>query len=169
MNDRQPPPLDRSDERAIAQLKYRYVRSLDTKDWDELVSLLTEDATASYGGGAYQRRGRDAIMEFLTTNMGSETLHTAHRVGQPEISVTGDTAEGRWALTDTVIDMSLGIFISGAAFYEDTYVREDDAWLISSTGYRRLYEYLVPIAAMENFTLTASWWATDGRSELPVS
>ncbi len=168
-NPPQSPQAARSDEQAIAELKYRYVRLLDTKQWEDLAGLLAPDATASYGGGAYQRSGRDEIMEFLTRNMGSETLHTAHRVGQPELTVRGDVAEGRWALSDTVIDMSLGVFISGAAFYEDTYVRGDGGWLISSTGYRRIYEYLLPIASMENFSLTASWWATDGRSEIPVS
>ncbi|MCZ7628500.1 MAG: nuclear transport factor 2 family protein [Microthrixaceae bacterium] len=61
------------------------------------------------------------------------------------------------------------MFISGAAFYEDTYLREDGRWLIASTGYRRLYEYLVPISAMPDFSLTASWWSTDGRSTLPLS
>lgn len=158
-----------SDEHAIADLKYRYVRYLDTKQWEELKDLLTEDATASYGGGACIREGRDAIMEFLVTNMDSETLHTSHRVGQPEITVSGDVATGRWALSDTVVDTTLGVFISGAAFYEDTYVRAEDGWLIASTGYRRLFEYMVPTAAMADFSLTASWWATDGRSTLPLS
>lgn len=158
-----------ADEHAIADLKYRYVRHLDTKQWDELSALLTEDATASYGGGAYLCDGREGILDFLVTNMGSETLHSSHRVGQPEISVSGDSATGRWALTDTVLDTTLGVFVSGAAFYEDTYVRQEGHWLIASTGYRRLYEYLVPISAMADFSLTASWWATDGRSTLPLT
>ncbi len=80
-----------NDREAICDLKYRYVRYLDTKAWDDLAALLVEDATASYGGGAYQRTGRAAIMEFLVTNMGSEGMHSAHRVGQPEIVIDGDT------------------------------------------------------------------------------
>ena len=158
-----------SDELAIADLKYRYVRYLDTKQWEKLKDLLTDDATASYGGGAYVREGRDAILEFLVTNMDSESLHTSHRVSQPEISVSGDVATGRWALSDTVVDVTLGVFISGAAYYEDTYERTEAGWLIASTGYRRLFEYMVPTAAMADFSLTASWWGTDGRSTLPLS
>jgi ketosteroid isomerase-like protein len=158
-----------TDEHSIAELKYRYVRYLDTKQWESLADLFTEDATASYGGGAYVYEGREAIMEFLVTNMSSETLHTAHRVGQPEITVSGTVATGRWALSDTVVDTTLGVFISGAAYYEDTYARTEDGWLIATTGYRRLYEYLVPTASMADFSLTASWWATDGRSMLPVT
>ncbi|HZA87575.1 MAG TPA: nuclear transport factor 2 family protein, partial [Acidimicrobiales bacterium] len=49
----------------IHQLKYRYVRLLDQKRWDELAELFVDDATASYGGGAHQLAGRDAIMGFL--------------------------------------------------------------------------------------------------------
>lgn len=158
-----------TDEHDIADLKYRYVRHLDTKQWESLEDLFTEDATASYGGGAYVCDGREAIMEFLVTNMSSQTLHTAHRVGQPEIAVSGSTATGRWALSDTVVDTALGVFISGAAYYEDTYVKTEGGWRIASTGYRRLYEYLVPTSAMADFSLTASWWATDGRSTLPLS
>ena len=41
----------------IHQLKYRYVRCIDTKRWDELGALFTEDATASYGGGATELSG----------------------------------------------------------------------------------------------------------------
>lgn len=158
-----------TDEHAIADLKYRYVRYLDTKQWDALKDLLCENASASYGGGAYVCEGREEITEFLVTNMSSETFHSSHHVGQPELTVSGDSATGRWALSDTVLDTGLGVFISGAAFYEDTYLREDGRWLIASTGYRRLYEYLVPISAMPDFSLTASWWSTDGRSTLPLS
>jgi hypothetical protein len=158
-----------TDEQAIADLKFRYVRHLDTKQWESLKDLLTEDATASYGGGAYLCEGREAIMDFLVTNMSSHTLHTAHRVSQPEITVSGSAATGRWALSDTVVDTTLGVFISGAAYYEDTYVETEDGWRIASTGYRRLYEYLVPTSAMADFSLTASWWETDGRSTLPLS
>lgn len=157
-----------ADREAIEALKFRYVRFLDTKQWDDLALLLTEDAQASYGGGAYVRSGREAIIEFLTTNMGSPSLHSSHRVGQPEISVSGESATGRWALNDTVIDESAGVFIAGAAFYEDTYVRVGGAWLIARTGYRRLFEYLVPLSEWGSFSLTASWWGTDGRSSLPA-
>lgn len=160
---------DSTDVNAIADLKYRYVRYLDTKQWDALSDLLTADATASYGGGAYLCEGRDEILEFLVTNMSSETFHSSHQVGQPEITVSGDSATGRWALSDTVLDTTLGVLVSGAAFYEDTYARREGRWLIDSTGYRRLYEYLLPISAMPGFSLTGSWWSTDGRSTLPLS
>ena len=44
---------------AIKRLKYRYIRCLDQKLWDELEECFIPDAVASYGGGAWSFDGRD--------------------------------------------------------------------------------------------------------------
>ena len=36
--------------RAIEALKYRYVRNLDSKDWDSFADCMTPDVTSKYGG-----------------------------------------------------------------------------------------------------------------------
>ena len=36
---------------AIKQLKYRYFRHLDLKEWDALAELFAPDARSSYGDG----------------------------------------------------------------------------------------------------------------------
>ena len=149
----------------IQQLKYRYVRCIDTKAWDELASLFADDATASYGGGATTLDGRPAIMEFLTTSMASESMLTSHKVHQPEISLTGPgEATGVWALDDVVIMEDLGLVVRGASFYDDRYSKVDGQWLIAHTGYRRVFEEIEPRSP--DVKLTASWWGTDGRSSL---
>ena len=97
--------------------------------------------------------------------MGSQQFLSAHRVGQPEIDVTGpDTATATWALMDLVLQLEFGVDIRGAAFYEDTYVKVDGEWRIQSTGYKRTFEEVRPRPT--DVTLTASWWETDGRSSL---
>jgi SnoaL-like protein len=150
---------------AIKRLKYRYVRCLDQKLWSELEGCFTSDATASYGGGAYEFEGRDAILAFLRDSMGSEAFLSSHRVHHPEVDLTGlRTARGVWALDDVVILTELGITIRGAAFYTDEYVKDDAGWLIRSTGYKRTFEELQPRG--DDITLTASWWGTAGRSSL---
>ncbi len=78
----------------IKALKYAYLRCLDTKDWEGIAEVFTADATAAYSGGAYCAEGRDAIVDFLVRNMGSETFHSSHRCTHPEINVTDDTATG---------------------------------------------------------------------------
>ena len=150
---------------AVKRLKYRYVRCLDQKLWDELEGCFTPDATASYGGGAYQFEGREAILAFLRDSMGSESFLSSHRVHHPEIDLTGPTtARGIWALDDVVILPELGLTIRGAAFYTDEYVKADGDWRIRSTRYKRTFEELQPRS--DDITLTASWWATGGRSSL---
>ncbi|MEJ7584099.1 MAG: nuclear transport factor 2 family protein [Acidimicrobiales bacterium] len=151
----------------IKRLKYAYLRCLDQKRYDELRSLLTDDATASYGGGRHAYDGADAIVAFIVDAMGDPAVHSSHRCHHPEIDlVSAQTATGTWALEDTVIDTRFDVTIQGAAFYEDRYQKADGHWLISHTGYRRTFEEIFPRASIEGLRLTASWWFTDGRSEL---
>jgi hypothetical protein len=65
-----------------------------------------------------------------------------------------------------VIDTRFDITVHGAAFYEDRYRKVDGRWRISHTGYKRTYEEIMPRGSIEGLRLTASWWSTEGRSEL---
>lgn len=151
----------------IQQLKHRYLRCLDQKDWADLSTCFTEDATARYGGGAIELEGREAIVHFLTTALGSTSVLSSHRGGQPEIELDGpDSATGAWALEDVVIHQEHGITVHGAAFYDDRYVKRDDGWLIHYTSYRRTYEEMWPRTSIEGLRITADFWATGGRSSL---
>jgi hypothetical protein len=153
----------------IKRLKYRYMRTLDQKLWDEMATCFTDDAVAAYSGGKYRYEGRAAILEFLTTSMGAETFLSAHRVHQPEIDLTSPTtARGTWAMDDVVVMTDWNLTIRGAAFYEDTYVKVDDEWKIASTGYKRTYEEMQNRADVAGLRLTASWWGTGGVSDIDV-
>ena len=153
----------------IKRLKYKYARCLDQKLWDEMAECFTADAHAAYSGGGYSFDGRDAIIDFLTRSMGAETFLSSHKMHHPEIDLTGpDSATGVWALDDTVIDTQWNITIRGASFYDDAYVKRDGRWLIKRTSYRRVYEELQPRGNVDGLQLTASWWATDGKSKLPA-
>jgi hypothetical protein len=151
----------------IKRLKYKYLRCLDQKLWDEMGECFVADATAAYSGGKYSYDGRDAILEFLVKSMGEDTFLSSHRVHHPEIDLVGPTrARGVWALEDVVIDTKWQITIRGAAFYTDDYVKEDGVWRIQHTGYKRTYEEIQPRKDVAGLKLTASWWGTDGKSEL---
>ena len=143
---------------AIKRLKYRYMRCLDLKRWDEIAECFTEDASAAYSGGKYSFEGRDAIVQFFRSSMGPEMV-TSHHVHQPEIELTGEsTARGTWALEDTVIHTGLGFTLRGAAFYEDEYRKIDGHWKIRSTGYERLYEEMQPRKDVPGLVLTQNMW-----------
>ncbi|GIU87788.1 MAG: bile-acid 7-alpha-dehydratase [Acidimicrobiia bacterium] len=153
----------------IKRLKYRYARCLDLKRWDEIAECFTPDAVATYSGGAYTFEGREAIVDFLRRSMGAQTFHSSHKMHHPEIDLTGaHTARGVWALDDVVVMTDLELTIRGCSFYEDEYVKLAGAWRIRRTGYKRVFEEIQPRGNVEGLRLTASWWATGGRSELPA-
>lgn len=149
-------PDDLVELRAIEELKYRYVRLIDLKLWDELETLFVPDATATYSDGRYAFEGRDAIMAFLREAMASTNMLTSHKVHQPEISLDGDRATATWALDDVVVHLDYGTTIRGAAFYHDAYMKVDGEWKIAHTGYERIYEEMEP--RNEATKLTAQRW-----------
>ena len=141
----------------IQRLKYRYLRTLDLKRWDEFADTLAPDATADYGSqvgqGPLRFTGRDAIVGYMSGAIGPDitTVHVCHH---PEITVDGDTAEATWCLEDTVLATGFGTMIRGAAYYSDRYRRDDGVWRIVHTGYTRLYEAVIPFDALPGLRLT---------------
>jgi hypothetical protein len=160
--------IDWQDLEAVKRVKYKYMRCVDTKNWSELETCFTVNATASYSGGKYSADGRSAILEFLTRTLDSKDILTSHCVHHPEIDFQSETeATGIWAIEDTVIHETFGVTIRGSAFYEDRYVKESDgAWRIAHTGYKRTYEEMFARASIEGLRLTAHRWKTDGQSEI---
>ncbi len=162
-------PADLVEIELIKQLKYRYMRLLDQKGWDEMEALFSADAEAAYSGGKYAFSGPDAILEFFRKAMGRTSFLSSHRVHQPEIRLTSaTTATGIWALEDRVIDTERNITIQGAAFYDDEYVKLKGEWRIRRTGYSRTFEEVCPRDGKSPPILTASFWGTAGRSDLPA-
>jgi hypothetical protein len=160
-------PEDLVELELIKRLKYKYLRCLDQKLWDEMAECFVPDATAAYSGGKYSYQGRDAILEFLVKSMGEDSFLSSHRVHHPEIDLSSPTtARGVWALEDVVVDTKWEITIRGAAFYTDDYVKQDGVWRIQHTGYKRSYEEIQPRKEVPGLKLTASWWGTDGKSEI---
>ena len=137
---------------AIRQLKYKYLRCLDTKQWDELAETFTADATAAYDSGRYAFEGRDAIMEFLRGALGSPKVVSMHHGHHPELElVEPGSARGRWYLEDMVIFTEANMVIRGAAFYEDEYIKVGGRWLIRHTGYVRTFEEMLGRGDVKQF------------------
>ena len=151
----------------IKRLKYAYMRCVDRKLWDEMATLFVPEATCSYSAGHYSYEGRDAIVAWLRKGMDRPGFHSTHSVHQPEIRLTGpDSATGVWKLEDYVLDTDHDIVISGAAFYEDRYVKRSAGWLILHTGYERVFEQIESRKDRPSLKLTASMWQTGGESRI---
>lgn len=131
------------DLRDIETVKYRYLRALDTKDWDAFTQTLTPDVVGDYGsspdGNPLRFAGREELVGYLRAALPADVV-TEHRVTHPELTVTGDEATGIWYLQDRVIVAAADFMLIGAAFYRDRYRRTAAGWRICATGYDRTYE-----------------------------
>ncbi|MCK0177296.1 MULTISPECIES: nuclear transport factor 2 family protein [Mycobacteriaceae] len=135
----------------IKQVKYRYLRALDTKHWDDFADTLTEDVVGKYGeslGDTHEFTDRESLVNFMRTSLGPEVL-TEHRVNHPEITVDGDEATATWYLQDRVIAPAFDFMLIGAGFYHDRYRRTPDGWKISETGYDRTYDASMSLKALD--------------------
>lgn len=142
------------DHEQIRRLKYRYLRSLDTKDWDEFEDCFLPEATADYAGLVFADRA--ALVAYMREHLGPSIV-TMHHVHHPEIEVDGDTATGRWYLHDQVLSKAFEFKLEGAAFYEDTYRRTPEGWRVARTGYTRTWEATYPLRAADGARLTTRW------------
>lgn len=148
-------PQEFADIEAVKQVKYRYLRALDTKRWDEFADTLADDVVGDYGssvGEEHHFTNRVDLVNYMRKSLGPAVI-TEHRVTHPEITVSGDEASATWYLQDRVIVADFNFMLIGAAFYHDSYRRTDDGWKISATGYERTYEATMSLAGLD-FKLT---------------
>ena len=136
----------------IKQLKYRYLRTLDLKRWDDFAAVFVPEVTADYGEGL-AFGSRDELVAFMRDSLG-ERMVTLHQCHHPEIDVDGDRATGVWYLEDKVLMPDHRLVLEGAAFYEDRYVRTGEGWRIEHTGYRRAYEATMSMDDVPSYALT---------------
>jgi uncharacterized protein (TIGR02246 family) len=126
---------------AIRRLKARYLRCLDTKDWDGFRSVFTDDVvidTSESGGGVVT--GVDEFLDFLAVALADAvTVHQGH---MPEIELTAaDEATGIWALHDIVI-WADGTRLDGFGHYHERYRKGPDGWRIASSKLTRVHSDL---------------------------
>ncbi len=129
---------------AIKQVKARYFRNLDTKDWAAFRQVFTDDVvidTSEAGGETIT--GADAFLTYLGEVLADTT--TVHQGHMPEITLTGDTtATGIWALHDIVM-WPTGMRLEGFGHYHETYEKVDGDWRIASSKLTRLHtDFVMP-------------------------
>lgn len=129
---------------AIKQLKARYCRYLDTKDWAAWRTIFADDFvsdTSEAGGKVIE--GADEFVAFTRKALGRPVQATAHQVHAPEIVLTSPTtARGVWALQD-VVRFGPGVSLVGYGHYHETYETSAGQWFIKSSKLTRLREDIV--------------------------
>ena len=132
----------------IKQLKARYFRCMDTKDWPGLQEVFSPDAEFDMRGEAADKSkaayalivGAPNIMPFIRNAV--LDLVTVHHGHMPEIEITSPTtAKGIWAMED-VLRWPAGAAVKtlqGYGHYHETYRKTDDGWRIQSSRLSRLH------------------------------
>ena len=145
----------------IKQLKARYFRCMDKKDWAGYLAVFTPDAIVdtteaflptdhtgapmSVGGAPAPAANPDLyasdIVKFvaeLSEMLG--TASTVHHGHMPEITLTSPTtAKGIWSMEDMLRFPGSPIrTMHGYGHYEETYERLAAGWRIKSTKLTRL-------------------------------
>ena len=126
---------------SIKQLKARYCRYLDTKNWEAWRQIFTDDflSDTSEAGGIVIE-GADAFVAFTRKNIGKPSQPTVHQVHAPEIEPTSaTTARGVWALND-IVRLAPGLNLNAYGHYHETYEKIDGQWRIKSSKLTRLRE-----------------------------
>jgi hypothetical protein len=133
------------DIQAITQLKSRYCRCVDLRQWDTMRTLFTPDAR--FEGFAATPQGADveAFVEGVARRL--DGAISVHHVHQPDIVFTGpDAARGVWAMMDyNEWPQPIGMpgapdapGFCGYGFYEEAYSRRPDGWKIHFMRLTRL-------------------------------
>ena len=132
------------DRLAICDLKARYCRLMDTKQWDQWRELFTEDYVldTSAAGGGPPVHGRDAVMAAVLSSI--EHAVTAHQVHFPEITLNGDEALAVFPMQDRVLWGPARPSITGYGHYHDRLVRRHGEWKIAALKLTRLHVDVAP-------------------------
>jgi len=130
----------------IKQLKARYFRCMDTKDWPGLEGVFAPEAELDMRAEMRDGSGKDglirgaaAIAAFIRSAV--EELVTVHHGHTPEIELLGpDSARGIWAMEDKLRWPAGAALESmhGYGHYHETYQRIDAQWYIKTSTLSRL-------------------------------
>ena len=112
------------DETAIRALVHRYTSAIASRDADAWSATWAEDGVWDVGGGA--TKGREAIRAAWVDAM-ERFVDVGHVATFAELTVTGDTAAGRWVVEEDTSDAE-GRTFAFTADYHDRYERTPDGW-----------------------------------------
>ena len=133
-----------SDLEEIKQLKSKYCRLGDTKQWEEWTQLFTEDYEAEMiGVPRFTKNDPTNVKQIGVKNVvglwsaALKGVQTRHIAVNPEITLTGPTtAKGIWSLHD-ILYMPTNRF-EGWGHYHEDYVKVHGRWKIKKIVTTRL-------------------------------
>lgn len=137
----------------IRQLKARYFRCVDAKDWAGYRDVFAEDVEFDVSVDVPDAGvivGADAAVAVPQSSLAGDVV-TVHHGHQSEIEILSDTAaKGIWAMEDRIWwgpqSDAPGQFMHGMGHYHETYEKTAQGWRIKSLRLSRLRVDFTPAA-----------------------
>ncbi|HEY3698951.1 MAG TPA: nuclear transport factor 2 family protein [Spongiibacteraceae bacterium] len=120
---------------AIRELKHRYFRALDTRDFDLLATCLTADIVIDYGpAGSYANR--DNFMQMVCDFARTDTQRGLHFGLNCEIELLNSTeAIVQWVTHFVAFDPIVNRTLEQSGVYRDLCRKQAEHWLIATSRY----------------------------------
>lgn len=118
-----------ADRAAIVDAVIAYATAVDSRDWERLGTLFTDDACWEYSGSGERLRGPDAIVARISTSV--ERFDATHHLnGNHVAAVRGDEAEHMCYYQAQHVRLGLpdGEKFLGGGRYDDRLRRTPDGW-----------------------------------------
>jgi hypothetical protein len=143
------------DDRAIRDLKARYLRACDQQDPETIEACLAEHAVVDYEGfPAFDNRAAFvAVYRQMGCVPGVFDIH--HGANGIITFDDGETASGQWALTFQNINLTHRSITDFGMEYTDTYVKQAGHWVIARTRATRKSVLIQTVDADGKATIVA--------------
>jgi hypothetical protein len=131
-----------ADRLAVEDVIVRYFELVDSKGWDQMDEVFTEDTTASWVAGSVIE-GWEAVAGAMRHMSGSDEILTFHHVSSMTPHVEGDSA----TVSPRVQAMHVGLGPRDGLFYESLavqptlLVRTPEGWRIKHHDWRISYKH----------------------------
>ncbi len=133
---------DLADRLAVEDVIVRYFELVDTKGWDQMDEVFTDDTTASWVAGSVIE-GCDAVAGAMRHMSGSDEILTFHHVSSMTPFIEGDTAEVRPRVRAMHVGLGPreGLFYESLAIQPTSLVRTPEGWRIKHHDWRIQYKH----------------------------
>lgn len=121
------------DDRAIRDLKARYLRACDTQDPEMVAATLLPEVVVAFEGFP-PFNSRDAFIAVYRQFGCQPGIHDIHHAANGIITIeNAERATAQWSLLFHQVNLGAGTLTQYGVEYDDTYVKRDGRWWIAET------------------------------------
>lgn len=144
-----------SDRYELTELLSRYATCVDYKNYEELATLFTPDATLDYSAAGGASGTVTEVLQWMESVLGM-FASTQHLISNPVITVEEDTAKGRFMCFNPMpfpgaAGPQQHVMFNGL-WYSVSFVKSDQQWKIASLSQEFAYMHNVPQAMADAMT-----------------